>query len=259
MNETHCTRAPDWDAWKTLFAARRGRPLPDPFVREPGLDGVPPSVARSLAVFQLGESGGGTVVSQARRSRLAAVNDDYADSMALFVAEEHRHAELLACAVRMLDGRLVRENWTAKLFVFGRRLVGLRLKVAVLLAAEVVGICYYRLIAAKLPPGSLRSLLEEIVEDEVDHLDFHCEFLRTQTRSRWRSLAFRFGWRALSQVAALVVLLDHRRALRDLGISYRRAWSRGRAVSRQAERLADGRYCSGGRRIAAEAASTEIG
>ena len=66
-------------------------------------------------------------------------------------------------------------NWTARLFVIARRLIGLRLKIVVLLAAEVVGLCYYHLLAVQLPQSRLRSQLLEIVEDERSHLYFHCE------------------------------------------------------------------------------------
>ena len=221
-----------------LFEARRVRPLPNPFRAEAELASVPDSVARSLAIFQLGESGGGTIVRQARQSKIAASDDDYAAALALFVSEEHRHAELLACAVRMLGGELIRANWTAHLFVFGRRLIGLRLKVMVLLVAEIVGICFYQAIATRLPPSSLRGVLEGIVSDEASHLEFHCCFLRTQTRTRWRSAVFRLTWRMLTRVSALVVLIDHRKTLRDLGIGRESLMHRWTAVSRHAERLA---------------------
>ena len=77
--------------------------------------------------------------------------------MAYFVEEEHRHANILAMCVRLLGGTLVKKNWTAGLFVFARRLIGLRLKVLVLLAAEVVGLCYYHLLAVQLPASRLRE------------------------------------------------------------------------------------------------------
>jgi hypothetical protein len=228
-------RHPDWTRWKAFFNARRHRPGPRILADEPQLEGVPASVARSLAVFQLGESGGGTVIDQARNSRLAAVDADYAESIALFVAEEHRHAELLACCVRALRGRLIEANWTARLFVFGRRLIGLRLKIMVLLAAEVVGICYYELLAAALPDGELTSVLREIAADETAHLRFHCDFLRTQMRTEARRRAFVVTWRALMLVAALVVLVDHRATIRDLGIAPGTVWRRWWTYSHKAE------------------------
>ncbi|MEM8683640.1 MAG: hypothetical protein AAGF72_09430 [Pseudomonadota bacterium] len=210
-------RETPWKTYRQLFEQRAGRPLPR---LEADLDytQLPRSLARSLAIFQLGESGGGTVVAQARASTLDAVDDDYAAALAGFVAEENRHASVLAICVRLLGGELIRENWTAKLFVVGRRLLGLRLKVLVLLAAEVVGLCFYRLIAQRLPACRLRDWLLEIAADEASHLAFHCRFLRSQVRgpvSRW---VFRVTWRLLMAVSELVVMFDHRRALRDLHI-----------------------------------------
>ena len=239
------TQYANWSHWKAFFAARQHRPGARILEDEAGLLSVPASVARSLAIFQLGESGGGTVIEQARRSRLPSVDDDYAEAVALFVAEEHRHAELLACCVRALRGRLIDRNWTAQLFVFGRRLIGLRLKIMVLLAAEVVGLCYYRLLAAGLPNGELKEILREIAADEGAHLEFHSEFLRAQMRSDAHRRLFVVAWRALMLAAALVVLIDHRAALRDLCIPPARAWKRWWVYSR----IAEARIVRSGRRF----------
>lgn len=223
----------NWKAWRRLFESRKGRALPplDPRVEYSEL---PPSVARSLAVFQLGESGGGTIVEQARRSRLAGVDEDYVTALELFVEEEHRHANILAMCVRLMRGQLIRKNWTARLFVFGRRLIGLRLKVLVLLAAEVVGICYYSLIADRLAPSPMCRWLRELVEDERSHLAFHCDFLRCQTQSRFRRGLFVATWRAVMWAAAVTVMIDHRRAMHDLGIDPAVTWQRFMAIADQA-------------------------
>ena len=132
---------------------------------------------------------------------------------------------------------LIQGNWTARLFVFGRRLLGLRLKVIVLLAAEIVGICYYHLLAIHLPPSKLRSQLLEIVEDERSHLFFHCDFLRSQTRKRWQKRIFIVVWRLVMAAAAVVVAIDHRRAIVDLGIGVRTVLTRWKSYSELAEAL----------------------
>ena len=139
--------------------------------------------------------------------------------------------------MRLLGGRLIRTNWTARLFVFARRLIGLRLKVVVLLAAEVVGICYYHLLAIHLPPSRLRSQLLEIVEDERSHLYFHCDFLRSQTGKRWQKRVFVIVWRAVMVCAAIVVAIDHRRAIRDLDIGLKTVLVRWKSYSDLAETL----------------------
>ncbi|MGI9203540.1 MAG: hypothetical protein ACR2Q3_06000 [Woeseiaceae bacterium] len=226
----------NWTRWQRFFTARRDRQLPTLF--DPtDYTGVPDSVAQSLAIFQLGESGGGTIIEQARNSTMDGIDDKYVAALELFVNEEHRHAELLAICVRNLGGSLISKNWTASLFVFARRLIGLRLKVLVLLVAEVVGLCYYQLLASRLPPGRLRSLLAQIVTDEHSHLRFHCCFLQTQTRTWWRRLLFVGVWRITMTAAAIVVYLDHRATMRDLGLSPRIVWRHWLSFSRLAENL----------------------
>lgn len=229
----HCTQ-PDWQSWLQIFQTRRDRPLPE---LDPDCDygNLPDSLARSLAVFQLGESGGGSVIAQARASQLDGVDEDYARALELFVAEEHRHANILAICVRLLNGELLRQNWTARLFVFGRRLMGLRLKILVLLAAEVVGLCYYRLIASRLPPGNMHSWLMDMIADEEDHLAFHCAFLESQTSNRTKQLIFKVSWRSLMALSQQVVLLDHRQALHDLGLRERDVRSLWRGYARTVE------------------------
>ena len=225
-----------WQEWETFFAARSTRQLPS-LEKDLDYSTLPDSLARSLAIFQLGESGGGTIVAQSFCNSLPGLDYHFGTSMAYFVEEEHRHANILAMCVRQLGGKLIRSNWTARLFVFARRLIGLRLKVVVLLAAEVVGLCYYHLLAMRLPPSRLRDQLLEIVEDERSHLYFHCDFLRAQTASRLRKIVFVAVWRSVMTSAALVVAIDHRRAIVDLGIGLRAVLERWRAFSRLAETL----------------------
>lgn len=225
-----------WKNWARFFAARCNRALPA-LKQDQDYSALPASLAKSLAIFQLGESGGGTIVKQALHNKLGEIDEYYAAAMALFVEEEHRHANILAMCVRLLGGKLIRENWTARLFVFARRLIGLRLKVVVLLAAEVVGICYYHLLAVHLPACRLRSQLLEIVEDERSHLYFHCDFLRSQTPKRWQKRVFVFVWRAVMLSAAVVVAIDHRRAIMELDIGLKAVLLRWKSYSNLAEVL----------------------
>ena len=225
-----------WKNWARFFAARCNRALPA-LKQDQDYSALPASLAKSLAIFQLGESGGGTIVKQALHNNLGEIDEYYAAAMALFVEEEHRHANILAMCVRLLGGKLIRENWTARLFVFARRLIGLRLKVVVLLAAEVVGICYYHLLAVHLPASRLRSQLLEIVEDERSHLYFHCDFLRSQTPKRWQKRVFVFVWRAVMLSAAVVVAIDHRRAIMELDIGLKAVVLRWKSYSNLAEVL----------------------
>lgn len=230
-----------WEDWAKFFAARSNRRLPA-LRQDRDYSAWPDSLARSLAIFQLGESGGGTIIRQSLHNNLPGTNEYYAAAMAFFVEEEHRHANILAMCVRLLGGKLIRSNWTARLFVFARRLIGLRLKVVVLLAAEVVGLCYYHILAVHIPPSRLRSQLREIVDDERSHLYFHCDFLRSQTPRLWQKRVFVVVWRIIMRCAVVVVAIDHRETIKDLDIGWQQVFGRWKSYSDLAERLVVDRF-----------------
>ncbi|MCY0991493.1 hypothetical protein OV203_30400 [Nannocystis sp. ILAH1] len=203
------------------------------------VEGVPEAwrapLVRSLAIFQVGESGEGRIVREIERSRLAGIDADYRAALQLFVKEEGRHARILAAMVRGLGGSLRRNAWTDRLFVQGRRLLGLRLKLLVLLAAEVIGIGFYGLLAERLEDCSIGRALRQICGDEEAHLEFHAAFFRGQTASQWRRALFSVAWFAVAAAACAVVLVDHRPTLRALAIegAPRRLWGLVRAVHRR--------------------------
>ena len=201
-----------FESYRARFEGNRTRPLPAveaPLVTETQRA----ALARSLAVFQLGETGEGRIAHQIDRSSLPLVDDDYRASLKLFIAEEGRHARILALMVRALGGKLLEHSWTHRLFVFARGLVDVRFKLLVLLAAEVIAIGFYGLLAGALPGTSMGRALEQICRDERAHFDFHCDFLRGQ------SAFFRWVWWPLGAAAALTVLFDHRRTLRAFAVS----------------------------------------
>lgn len=198
--------------YRAHFEANRTRPLPP--IEAPPLDEPRrAALARSLAVFQLGETGEGRIAHQVQTAQLPLVDDDYRAAVKLFVAEEGRHARILALMVKALGGRMLDESWTRHLFVFARRRIGVRFKLLVLLSAEVIAIGFYGLLAAALPPGAMAGALEQICADERVHFDFHCDFFSGQPR------VFHWLWWPLATAAALTVLFDHRKTLRAFGVS----------------------------------------
>ncbi len=227
-----------WRQWHTLFQTRAARPLPS----LPAEIEVPSSwrapLARSLARFQLGEGGEGRIANQIRRVQIDEIDDDYRAALRLFVREEGRHARILAKMVRGLGGELCRNDWSERAFVRARRLAGVRLKILVLLAAEVVGIGFYGTVAEALPEGPLRSALEQISADEEDHLRFHVDFFRRSIgRSSSRRALFATAWPVIAYLACVLVVADHRHTFEVIGIGKKRALiaysNRIRAVLRQ--------------------------
>lgn len=226
-----------WKYWRQHFEAHRARALPS------GLEqvGAVPThwrapLADSLARFQLGESGEGRIAHEIDRVRLPGIDEDYRSALKLFVAEEGRHARLLGQMVLALGGELLARSWTERLFVHGRRLLGVRLKLMVLLVAEVVGIAFYGLLASRLPPGPLRLALEEIMADEEHHLRFHGQFFSCQPWGPLARALWRVAWWALASLAAAVVLLEHRRTLRAMHIPLAEAVQVFSVLIAQAER-----------------------
>ena len=129
-----------WSSWRAHFERNALRPLPAP---PRDCDGIPQPwrapLLRSLARFQVGEAGEGRIARQIDRVALPGVDDDYRVALKLFVREEGRHARILGDIIRAMGGSLLRGHWTEQAFVGARRLAGVRAKLLVLLAAEVVG------------------------------------------------------------------------------------------------------------------------
>lgn len=208
-----------WNQWRTYFENNRDRAVPD--VNAEGLpadEALRRTLARSFAVFQLGEAGEGRIARQIHRTHLDGIDADYRVSLEHWVREEGKHGGILGRCVKQLGGKEVAENWTNDLLIHGRRLAGIRLKLLVILTAEVVGIVFYGLIARALPPGAIPRALAYIAEEERAHLRFHATFFQAQTSTPARRLLFRTGWWLVGLAACLVVISDHARTLRMLKI-----------------------------------------
>jgi hypothetical protein len=208
-----------WADWRAHFEATRRRPfpsLPDAVAPFPGGR----ELARSLARFQLGEAGEGRIAHQITRIELDGIDADYRGALQLFVAEEGRHARVLAGLVLALGGRLLTRHWTEAVFTRLRRLLGgtrpaaVRFKLLVLLVAEIIGLAFYRTLSPLLPRGPLRQATVQMCRDEAAHLRFHADFFALGTKAAlprifWSGLLW-----AVVVGSGFVVLFDHAPALR---------------------------------------------
>ncbi|MCU0701810.1 MAG: hypothetical protein MUC96_35340 [Myxococcaceae bacterium] len=211
-----------WSRWRAHFDANAHRPLPP--VTPPVLDDARRlALARSLARFQLGESGEGRIAHDIDRATFEGIDDDYRAALKRFVAEEGRHARLLGEMVAALGGTLEARHWSQRLFTHARRLFGIRFKLLVLQAAEVVALAFYGALARALPASNLRWALEAICDDERQHLAFHRDFFRGQPAGVQGVLGV--VWWPLVTVAVGLTLLDHREVLRVFSVSPRQVWA----------------------------------
>jgi hypothetical protein len=182
------------------------------------------SLCESLATFQLGETGEGSKLKRwaAEAEARGDVPPGYLQAVAAFVAEENRHAALLAQMVRYLGGSLKERQWSAWLFARVRRLIPrLEFEIQILLSAELIGRAYYGLLAKQLADPATRAGCACLCRDEVAHIAFHVDLFRERLGG-WLPLEVGM-WRAQFQLLFLaaerLVWWDHGRALRGQNIS----------------------------------------
>lgn len=204
--------------WQDYFEGRQGveldAPFDAPFEDRPGRE----ALARSLARFELGESGDG-----ANLKRLAAARDEptYLRAIELFVDEEGQHAQWLGILRERFGGEKLGSHWSDAAFVALRHVGGLRREICVLLTAEVVALSYYRVLPLAYDDPVLAAACERILRDERGHVAFHratlgSEFATMPAAARTASV---LTWRAFVASTAKVVAWDHREVLELAGVS----------------------------------------
>ncbi len=187
------------------------------------------AVAKSIAVFQLGESGEGRHVLRCAEQHGRERNDpNYLPAMRLFIQEEQRHAALLG---RFLDeaglSRLPRE-WTDGVFRWLRHQAGLELTITTLVTAEMLAKVYYAALRDATECAALRAICRRILRDETAHVQFQCQrvVLLQEQNPRWLRRIKR-GLHALLFVGtALVLWLAHRSVFRAAGMNWSSYWRR---------------------------------
>jgi hypothetical protein len=212
----------DSTAWLGHFERNRNdRPEPDWRRPTPFPKLVAARLARSLAHFQLGESGEGTtLLAEARRTW--ADDPDYIAALARFVAEEQEHARLLEQQVLRYGGTPVAKHWTQDCFRRVRRALGVRFEIQTLLVAEIIGTAYYRLLRST-GDVVLRQMCELMLRDEAPHLRFHADRIVIEQLgwSALRRALWTAQFRCLLRAATTAAWVDHRPALRAVGINRR--------------------------------------
>jgi hypothetical protein len=212
----------DASAWYQRFrAAAATRPSIDfsPPCPEPAR--VRKHLARSLAHFQLGESGDGRhLLAKASRAFPEAEQPAMLECLRLFLAEEQEHARLLGRLCRRMGGEPIDRHWTHAVFARVRRAGGFDLELTILACAELVGISYYRLIGQVTVDPVLKAACDLILNDEARHLELHVDLARKRCSSRGESAYRVYAARLalLHRVAAACAYVDHAPCLSALGV-----------------------------------------
>lgn len=176
------------------------------------------ALGRSLATFQLGESGTGAHLLAAARASDA--EPEYVDALDAFITEEQEHARLLAIVLGALDHPLRTDHWTDRIFVMVRRLKSLRTEVLTLLVAEVIALRYYSALRDGIESPELAEVFGRIHADEIRHVEFHAATLPVRLGAWPRPVRglVRLMWNTLVVGSSVVVAVDHRAALRLVGV-----------------------------------------
>jgi hypothetical protein len=195
------------------------------------------ALIRSLAIFQLGETGDGSTVQRWARqaARCDSTLEGYPEAERLFIAEENAHAALLAEMIAHLGGKLRRRQWTAWLFGRVRKLVPrIEFEIQILLIAELIARAYYGLLSHHVPDVAIRAAASRLVHDEVQHISFHVDFFRERL-GNWLPLLtglWRTQFQVLFLTAERLVWWDHQAALRSIGVTRGEFERRSRAACR---------------------------
>lgn len=171
----------------------------------------------SLQRFQIGETGEG---KHLRKFAGKMQDPVYEQCIDMFIKEEQHHARVLAQVIAAMDGTLLSWHWSDLVFIGLRRLLHLKTEIFILLIAEVIGKCFYRVCSAHLEDPLLSDAFSLIVLDELGHLEFHCGFLRSQFECS--PLIVRqfilFCWAFIFYCAGCVFVADHKKALVALNV-----------------------------------------
>lgn len=202
------------------------------------------AIGTSIQEFQVGESSEGRhLFTAARRYAAGSGDGEYVTALRLFVAEEHRHAADLGRVMDLAGIPRTSRSWPDTVFRFLRRRAGLELSISVLVTAEVIAKVYYPALRDATRSVVLRTLCDQIIRDEVEHVRFQCERLAIlRQRRRGVRLALTHGLhRVLFVGTCLVVWRRHGRAMRAGGLAFRSFWRRGWDELRAALVIADPR------------------
>lgn len=182
-------------------------------------------LGHSLGRFFLGESGEGRIVAETRATRDPAFDADTVECVRLYIAEEWRHAREVASVLAAIGASPPPHTPSEIIFRRGRRLMGLRLKMLTIGAAEVTGIVYYDVLARRVPAASVRAIARRISDEEQRHLEFQRDFFARSIRVHARAprvveAAVTAGlFVAIAGAGAAIVVVEHGPLLARLGVT----------------------------------------
>jgi len=128
-------------------------------------------IKRSIQQFQHGENSEGKHLFQFAKTMN---NEEYLQSIRLFIKEEQTHARVLARFMDKYGIEKIKDHWVDGVFRWLRKLVGLENSVLVLLTAEIISKVYYDALNNATGSALLQKICAQVFQDEDQHIAFQC-------------------------------------------------------------------------------------
>lgn len=186
------------------------------------------AITSSVQDFQTGESSEGRhLIQYAKAYALQSGDHEYVETIRVFIAEEQRHARDLAHFMQINEIPLVKTTFTDSVFRQLRQIFGgLEVSISVLIVAEIIAKVYYTALRDATNSQVLQTLCKQILQDEVQHVEFQAERLGILRMGRnWPFLAVTNGLqRFLFWGTCLVVWPFHRKVFERGGYTFAGYW-----------------------------------
>jgi hypothetical protein len=183
------------------------------------------SISKSIAIFQLGEAGGGRhFIKQARKQSIRSGDPGYTEAAKLFISEEQRHSRLLSRFMEQQSIPHLRNHWSDGFFRGLRKCLNLEVCIAVLMTGEIIARFYYAALRDATDSPVLHAICNQILQDEEKHIFFQGGTLGRirRHRSSLTLAACDEYQRVLFAGALCVVWKDHASVYRKAGIGFRK-------------------------------------
>lgn len=187
------------------------------------------AIARSIQIFQLGESGEGKHFLKCARHWAEQTGDfEYVRALELFIREEQRHAAALGAFMDRAGIPRIRKETSDNLFRWLRHRAGLELTITMLITAEIIARVYYPALRKATSSHWLRTICEQLSRDEVPHIRFQGQRLGIiMRRKTWFGrVVSRFLSQALFDTTCVLVWFAHRRVFKAGRLSWKQYWNK---------------------------------
>jgi len=187
------------------------------------------TIARSLQAWQLGETSDGShLLASATHYSLTMRDPGFVEAIRLFIQEEQRHGNDLGRFLDLAGVQRLKKDWGDTMFRRIRYLIpSMEVWVTPVVMVETHALIYYAAIRRATQSPVLRKVCEQILRDEVPHIQFQCERLAILHRNRsrfWLRVTNAFH-RFFFTGITLAIWSAHHRALQAGGLNFTRFWN----------------------------------